>query len=179
MATGNWTDPNCGQLQLVVQSFAVGFSSVSVIFSVQWTGPANTTPKRQSPLPLPLDGTHTASLLFLSTCHCHSLTWQIGAGTPSHCKLGWWHPRDGRASWGLLGSTIRRRLFFHLGVIQHSHSLFSIQQHKGTNHTVCGSQYKSIEFWSPIWKSPSIPHLFSWSVRRNGVYHKWGTFLFS
>ena len=42
MATGNWTDPNCGQLQLVVRSFAVGFSSVSVIFSVQWTGPANT-----------------------------------------------------------------------------------------------------------------------------------------
>ena len=45
MATGNWTDPNCGQLQLVVHSFAVGFSSVSVIFSVQWTGPANTTPR--------------------------------------------------------------------------------------------------------------------------------------
>jgi len=43
MATGNWTDPNCGQLQLVVRSFAVGFSSVSVIFSVQWTGPANTS----------------------------------------------------------------------------------------------------------------------------------------
>jgi len=42
MATGNWTDPNCGQLQLVVRSFAVGFSSVSVIFSVQWTGPVNT-----------------------------------------------------------------------------------------------------------------------------------------
>jgi len=42
MATGNWTDPNCGQLQLVVRSFAVGFSSVSIIFSVQWTGPANT-----------------------------------------------------------------------------------------------------------------------------------------
>ena len=43
MATGNWTDPNCGQLQLVVRSFAVGFSSVLVIFSVQWTGPVNTT----------------------------------------------------------------------------------------------------------------------------------------
>jgi len=43
LATGNRKFSESVQLQPVVWSFAVGFSSVSVIFSVQWTGPANTT----------------------------------------------------------------------------------------------------------------------------------------
>ena len=43
IATGNWKNSEFVQPQLVVRSFAVGFSSISVFFPVQQTGPANTT----------------------------------------------------------------------------------------------------------------------------------------
>ena len=42
LATGNWKISEFAQLRPVVQSFAVGFSSISVFFPVQQTGPANT-----------------------------------------------------------------------------------------------------------------------------------------
>ena len=42
IATGNRKNPEFVQLQPVVRSFAVGFSSISVFFPVQWTGPVNT-----------------------------------------------------------------------------------------------------------------------------------------
>ena len=42
VATGNRKNSEFVQLQLVVRSFAVGFSSISVFFPVQQTGPANT-----------------------------------------------------------------------------------------------------------------------------------------
>ena len=42
VATGNWKFSEFVQLQLVVWSFAVGFSSISVFFPVQQTGPVNT-----------------------------------------------------------------------------------------------------------------------------------------
>jgi len=42
LGTGNQKNSGSGQLQLVVWSFAVGFSSVLVIFLVQSTGPGNT-----------------------------------------------------------------------------------------------------------------------------------------
>ena len=42
VATGNRKNSEFVQPQLVVRSFAVGFSSISVFFPVQWTGPANT-----------------------------------------------------------------------------------------------------------------------------------------
>ena len=42
VATGNWKNSEFVQPQPVVQSFAVGFSPISVFFPVQWTGPANT-----------------------------------------------------------------------------------------------------------------------------------------
>jgi hypothetical protein len=41
-ATGNRTDPKCGQLQPMVWLHSVQFSLVSVIFSVALTGPLNT-----------------------------------------------------------------------------------------------------------------------------------------
>ena len=43
LTTGNQKISEFVQLQPVVRSFAVGFSSVSVNFLVQWTGPANIT----------------------------------------------------------------------------------------------------------------------------------------
>ena len=43
LATGNRKISEFVQLQLVVQSFAVGFSSISVFFAVQSTGPVNTS----------------------------------------------------------------------------------------------------------------------------------------
>ena len=43
VATGNWKISEFVQLQPVVWSFAVGFSSILVFFSVQQTGPANTS----------------------------------------------------------------------------------------------------------------------------------------
>ena len=43
VATGNWKNSEFVQPQPVVRSFAVGFSSISVFFPVQWTGPVNTT----------------------------------------------------------------------------------------------------------------------------------------
>ena len=43
IATGNWKISEFVQPQLVVRSFSVGFSSISVFFPVQWTGPANTS----------------------------------------------------------------------------------------------------------------------------------------
>ena len=42
VATGNRKNSELVQLQRVVRSFAVGFSSISVFFPVQRTGPANT-----------------------------------------------------------------------------------------------------------------------------------------
>ena len=50
LTTGNWKFSEFVQLQLVVQSFAIGFSLVLVIFSVQWTKPVNT----RCPCPYPL-----------------------------------------------------------------------------------------------------------------------------
>ena len=47
LTSGNWNFSESVQLQLVVQSFAVGFSSVSVISLVQWTEPLNTTPPQR------------------------------------------------------------------------------------------------------------------------------------
>ena len=41
--TSNWKNSEFVQPQPVVQSFAVEFSSISVFFPVQWTGPANTS----------------------------------------------------------------------------------------------------------------------------------------
>ena len=43
ISTGNRKNSEFVQLQLVVRSFAVGFSPISVFFPVQWTGPANTS----------------------------------------------------------------------------------------------------------------------------------------
>ena len=43
IATGNRKNSECMQPQPVVRSFAVGFSSISVFFPVQQTGPANTS----------------------------------------------------------------------------------------------------------------------------------------
>ena len=44
VATGNRKNSEFVQPQPVVRSFAVGFSSISVFFPVQRTGPANTNP---------------------------------------------------------------------------------------------------------------------------------------
>ena len=45
LTTGNQKISEFVQLQPAVQSFAVGFSSVSVMFLGQQTGPVNTTDK--------------------------------------------------------------------------------------------------------------------------------------
>ena len=48
IATDNWKISEFVQLQLMVQSFAVGFSLASVIFSVQFAGPENTILSRMT-----------------------------------------------------------------------------------------------------------------------------------
>ena len=84
LATGNQKIIEFLQLHLVVRSFPVGFSSISVFFAVEQTGPVNTIHRCSCMVVL---GHHCCShVVVLDPCH-HSCVLALGAHRHS-CV--WW-----------------------------------------------------------------------------------------
>ena len=84
VATGNRKNSEFVQLQPVVLSFAVGFSSISVFFPVQWTGPANTSFKGMAWIHIYI--TRHFSHPFLGTYEVHQFL-DLGYLEGTHCGV--------------------------------------------------------------------------------------------
>ena len=84
LTTGNQKISEFVQLQLVVQSFAVGFSSILVFFSVQWTGPANTNNNAEEVV--------AEAELSKFTIHLESCWWILTKLLPVHLIKDWTLP---------------------------------------------------------------------------------------